>query len=145
MKLACGGTLSLAAYNEAGVDVRIGTDGSASNGNGLNMLHEARTAILVQRHDHWNAAALTAKDAFKMATKGSLDWATWNLDDIRMQPVGRSNNRHISNLIYNGAECLDLMVDGVFLRKNGETCSMDEKSIIQELNSAVNVYYDGVE
>ena len=145
MKLACGGTLSLEAYNEAGVDVRIGTDGSASNGNGLNMLHEARTAILVQRHDHWNASALTAKDAFKMATRDSQDWAAWNLDDIRMQPVGRSNNRHISNLIYNGAERLDLMVEGVFLRKNGETCSMDEKSIIQELNTAVNVYYDGVE
>ncbi|MGY8698352.1 MAG: amidohydrolase family protein, partial [Candidatus Poseidoniales archaeon] len=42
MKIACGGTMSLPAYNDAGVDVRIGTDGAASSGSGLDMLAEAR-------------------------------------------------------------------------------------------------------
>ena len=145
MKLACGGTLSLPAYLDAGVDVRIGTDGSASNGNGLDMLAEARTAILVQRHDHWNARELTAANAFAMATAGSRDWAVWNLNDIRMHPVGRSNNRHIANLIYNGAECLDLWVEGKALRRDGMTLTLDEAAVIEELNHAVDDYYRDLE
>ncbi len=145
MKLACGGTLSLPAYLDAGVDVRIGTDGSASNGNGLDMLAEARTAILVQRHDHWNARELTAASAFAMATAGSKDWAVWDLDNIRMHPVGRSNNRHLANLVYNGTDCLDLWVDGKALRRDGKTLTLDEGEVIEQLNHAVDDYYRDIE
>ncbi|MGB0329612.1 MAG: amidohydrolase family protein [Candidatus Poseidoniaceae archaeon] len=145
MKLACGGTLSVPPYRDAGVDVRIGTDGAASSGNGLNLLHEARLASLVQRHDHWDSTLLPAQDIFKMATKGSQDWVAWDLDDIRMRPLGRSNNRHLANLIYNGGECLDVWVNGRALRKDGVTLSLDEKNIIAELDHAVESYYEGVE
>ncbi|MGA0379878.1 MAG: amidohydrolase family protein [Candidatus Poseidoniaceae archaeon] len=145
MKLACGGTLSFPPYRDAGVDVRIGTDGAASSGNGLNLLHEARLASLVQRHDHWDSTLLPAQDIFRIATKGSQDWVAWNLDDIRMRPLGRSNNRHLANLIYNGGECLDVWVNGQALRKNGVTLSLDERTIIDELDHAVESYYEGVE
>jgi 5-methylthioadenosine/S-adenosylhomocysteine deaminase len=127
MKLACGGTLSLPAFNEAGVDVRIGTDGAASSGSGLNLLAEARLAALVQRHDHWDPTLMTARDAFAMATKGSQDWAVWDIDDIRMRPTGRSNNRHITNLLFNGATCLDLWVGGDAVRFDGTTQTLDER------------------
>ena len=145
MKLACGGTLSLPPYLGAGVDVRIGTDGAASSGNGLNLLAEARLASLIQRHDHWDATLLPANDAFSMATKGSKDWVAWNLDDIRMRPLGRSNNRHIANLIYNGAECLDMWVNGREIRNDGKTLTLDEKETWTQLDNAVMSYYDGVE
>ena len=145
MKLACGGTLSLPAYNEAGVDVRLGTDGAASSGSGLDVLAEARLAALVQRHDHWDPTLMTAHDAFQMATKGSKDWAVWDIDDIRMRPVGRSNNRHITNLLFNGATCLDLWVNGQALRFDGTTSAIDERQAWTELDLAVQSYYDGVE
>ena len=80
-----------------------------------------------------------------MATKGSQDWVAWDLDDIRMRPLGRSNNRHLANLIYNGGECLDVWVNGRALRKDGITLSLDEKNIIAELDHAVESYYEGVE
>lgn len=145
MKLACGGTLSLPPYLDAGVDVRIGTDGAASSGNGLNLLAEARLASLIQRHDHWDATLMPANDAFSMATKGSKDWVAWNIDDIRMRPLGRSNNRHIANLIYNGAECLDMWVNGREIRNDGKTLTLNEKETWTQLDDAVMSYYDGVE
>ena len=145
MKLACGGTLSLPAYMEAGVDVRLGTDGAASSGNGLNMQAEARLASLVQRHDHWDPTLLPAVEAMDLATKGSQDWAVWNLDDVRMRPQGRSNNRHLANLLFNGAECMDLWVGGQALRREGETLTLDENAILEEIDEAVSTYYEGVE
>ena len=145
MKLACGGTLSLPAYTAEGVDVRIGTDGAASSGNGLNILAEARTAALVQRHDHWDATLMPAKDVFQMVTKGSKDWVAWDLDDIRMSPRGRSNNRHLANLVFNGARCLDMWVDGNPVRVDGTTNTVDEKLAFEELDLSVASYYDGIE
>ena len=145
MKLACGGTLSLPAFQAEDVDVRIGTDGAASSGNGLNILAEARTAALVQRHDHWDPTLLPAKDVFQMITKDSRDWVAWDLEDLRMFPRGRSNNRHIANLVFNGARCLDMWVDGAAVRIDGMTQTIDEKLAMEELDAAVESYYEGVE
>lgn len=145
MKLACGGTLSMPPYMHAGVDVRLGTDGAASSGSGLNLLAEARLASLVQRHDHWDATMMTAADTFRLATKGSTDWVAWNLDDIRMQPRGRSDNRHLANLVYNGTDCLDVWVEGRALRRDGVSLSVDERAAGEALNLAVQSYYEDVE
>ena len=145
MKLACGGTLSLPAYQEVGVDVRLGTDGAASSGNGLNVLSEARTASLVQRHDHWDATLLPAKDIFQMATKGSQDWVAWDLDDVRMYPRGRSSNRHLANLVFNGANCLDMWVDGQAIRQDGTTNTVDERKSMNDLEVSIQSYYEGLE
>ena len=80
-----------------------------------------------------------------MATKGSQDWAVWDLDDIRMRPVGsRTGDRHIANLVFNGADCLDLWVEGKALRRDGITLSVDEAKAIDELDNAVETYYQGV-
>lgn len=142
-KLACGGTMSYPAMKEAEVDVRLGTDGSASN-NSLDMRAEAKAASLVQKHDHWNARVLGPEETWQLATKDSIDWVTWDLDDIRMRPRGRDGRRLLSNLIYSGARCLDVIVGGEALRRDGVTLTVDEGSAGSELEEAVSQYYSEI-
>ena len=139
-KLACGGTMSYPAMKDAGVDVRLGTDGSASN-NSLDLRAEAKAASLVQRHDHWDARILDPEETWSLATKGSEDWVTWDLSDIRMRPWGRDGRRLLSNLIYSGARVLDVFVEGEGIRRDGITLTLDEGKASQDLESSVEDYY----
>ena len=139
-KLACGGTMSYPAMKDAGVDVRLGTDGSASN-NSLDLRAEAKAASLVQRHDHWDARILDPQETWSLATKGSEDWVTWDLSDIRMRPWGRDGRRLLSNLIYSGARVLDVFVNGEGIRRDGVTLTLDEGKASQDLESSVEDYY----
>ena len=139
-KLACGGTMSYPAMMDAGVDVRLGTDGAASN-NSLDMRAEAKAASLVQRHDHWDARILGPEETWSLATKGSEDWVAWDISDIRMRPWGRDGRRLLPNLIYSGARVLDVFVDGRAIRRNGVTLTLNEAEASQELESSVEEYY----
>jgi len=142
-KLACGGTMSYPAMKEANVDVRLGTDGSASN-NSLDMRAEAKTASLIQKHDHWNARVLIPEETWDLATKDSVDWVTWDLDDIRMRPYGRDGRRLLANLIYSGARCMDVLVGVQALRREGVTFSVDEVAAGSALEAAVSDYYSEI-
>ncbi len=142
-KLACGGTMSYPAMKEAGVDVRLGTDGAASN-NSLDMRAESKAASLIQRHDHWDARVLGPKETWKLATKESKDWVTWDLDDIRMRPKGNEGRRLLPNLIYSGARVLDVFVDGEVLRRDGITMTVDEEASCVEIDEAVGEYYSEI-
>ena len=139
-KLACGGTMSYPAMKEAKVDVRLGTDGSASN-NSLDMRTEAKTASLVQKHDHWNARVLSPEETWRLSTKDSKDWITWDLNDIRMSPIGKDGRRLLPNLLYSGGKVMDVLVDGEALRRDGITLTVDEKEARERLNEVAIDYY----
>ncbi len=143
-KLATGGTMSYPAMMEAGVDVRLGTDGAASN-NSLDMRAEAKAASLIQRHDHWDSTILGPKETWRLATKGSMDWVAWNLDDVRMRPHGINDRRILANLLYSNTECSDVWVGGDCLRIDGNTLTLNESEISVRLDEAVADYYDGVD
>ncbi|MCP2507242.1 MAG: amidohydrolase family protein [Candidatus Thalassarchaeaceae archaeon] len=142
-KLACGGTMSYPAMKEAGVDVRLGTDGAASN-NSLDLRAEAKAASIVQKHDHWDAKILNPSETWKIATKESRDWITWDLNNIRMRPYGKNGERLLANLIYSGADCLDVFVDGNPLRRDGVTLSIDEYKVSLDLELATEEYYSQI-
>ena len=132
--------MSYPAMKEAEVDIRLGSDGSASN-NSLDMRSEAKAASLVQKHDHWDARVLVPEETWQLATKDSLDWVTWDLNDIRMSPIGRDGRRLLPNLLYSGGRVLDVFVDGEALRRDGITLTVDENSAREALNEAVIDYY----
>ena len=139
-KLACGGTMSYPAMKEAGVDVRLGTDGAASN-NSLDLRKEAKAASMIQRHDHWDATILDPVETWMLATKDSKDWVSWDLSDIRMRPLGRNGRRILANLVYSDARCMDVFVGGKTVRRNGVTQTLDEKRIATNLEDASIEYY----
>ena len=141
-KLACGGTMSYPAMKEAGADVRLGTDGAASN-NSLDLRREAKAASMIQRHDHWDATILDPEETWMLATKGSKDWVSWDLSDIRMRPIGKDGRRLLANLLYSDAKCMDVFVEGKSIRRNGVTLTLDEGEIGRQLeDSAVEYYRD---
>ena len=58
-----------------------------------------------------------------------------------MRPYGKNGRRLLSNLIYSGAKCLDVFVEGKVLRRNGVTKSLNENKVAKELENAVREYY----
>jgi 8-oxoguanine deaminase len=107
MRLASG-IAPVPAWLKAGVNVGLGVDGSASNDAG-HMLGEARQAMLLARtkavtHNGGNPAALTARQALEMATRGGA--AVLNRDDIGQLAPGMSADLiaiDVSGLAFAGA------------------------------------------
>ena len=69
MKLAVGATFDLPAARDAGIPIALGTDGAGSN-NSLDLLGEVKQLALVQKLRAGDAAAVTAAEAWSVATGG---------------------------------------------------------------------------
>jgi hypothetical protein len=108
------------------------------------MRAEAKNASLIQKHDHWDARVLNPIATWQLATKGSQDWVTWDLDDIRMKPVGRDGRRLLANVLYSGGRVMDVFVEGEALRRDGTTLTVDERAAGLALDEAVIDYYAGL-
>lgn len=67
MKLAVGGAFPFPAAREAGVAVRLGTDGAGSN-DSLDLLAELKLFALAQKHAADDATAIGAAEAWAVAT-----------------------------------------------------------------------------
>jgi len=133
---------------KAGINVALGTDGSASN-NDIDMLGEIRSAALLAKGTSKQADALPAHQALRMATIngakalglddkiGSLevgkqaDFFAINLNSIETQPVYDV----VSTLIYsaNRSQITDVWVAGKQLMSEQQLNTIDENALLADV------------
>jgi 8-oxoguanine deaminase len=143
------GIAPVRAYLDADVPVGLSVDGSASNDGG-HMLAEARLAMLLQRVDR-GAAALTAREALRMATVGgarvlgrsdigqvtpgmAADLIAYDLD--RHELAGAQADP-LAALLFCAPTSIDWsLINGRFVVRDGALVGHDLQRIVAEHNQA---------
>ncbi len=133
---------------QAGVNVCLGTDGTASN-NSLNMIREMGYLALLHKGVNHDAKAVSAYEALEIATGNGAkalgladktgriqpgmeaDLALVDLSAPNMQP----NNDPVAALVYSakGSEVCATIVAGELLYENGEFCTIDRQRVYEEV------------
>ena len=147
LKLASG-IANTDAYLKAGVNVGIGTDGSASNNN-LDMVEEMRFAALLAKGSNHNPEAINARTALQMATINGakalgLDHLIGSLEigkqaDLLLIHAEASNMQPIydeySAIVYamNSKNIRSVMVDGEWSMYNRILCHIDKEETMTEM------------
>jgi 5-methylthioadenosine/S-adenosylhomocysteine deaminase len=149
MKLASG-VMPIGKLLNAGVNLGLGTDGSASNNN-LDMLEEMKLAALLHKVHNLDPVIADARTVFRMATQNGAKALRLNagiikegyLADIAIvnfnRPHLRPINDVISHLVYsaNGNDVETTIVDGKILMLDGEVMTLDEEKVIDEAERVV--------
>ena len=140
---------------EKGINVALGTDGTASNNN-LNMLEELHLCAIIHKGFTNDPTLMKASDSLKIATingaklqgrpdTGSLevgkkaDLMAINLDQPHLYP-----NLDPEALLCFSAQGSDValtMVDGKILYENGEFKTLDQEKILADAKQAVAQLY----
>ncbi len=140
---------------DLGINVGLGTDGTASNNN-LNMLEEMHLAAIVHNGYHLDATNLLSSQIIDMATRngaklqgrpdtGSLeagkcaDIIALDLDKIHLYPVFEYPS--IITKSAQGSDVCMTMVDGRILYENGNYLTLDKEKIVQDFKKAVTDFY----
>ena len=145
LKLA-NGVAPIPQLLKKGVNVALGTDGSASN-NALNMFREMGAAALLHKGLSGNPELVSARDCLKMATENGAKALGLNAGRIEVgrkadlailrltAPHMRPENDVIASLAYsaNGSEVETVIVDGEIVYKNGEFPKIDTERVYAEV------------
>lgn len=137
---------------DRGIQVALGTDGSASH-NSQDLLETLKIAVLLAKVDTGDATALLPMDALRMVTTtgarllgqddvgqivrgAKADITLVDLNNVRAMPVHRPE----SALIYNagGPDVHTVIVDGRVLLDAGQVTVLDEASLLAECRQAAD-------
>ena len=154
MKLGSG-FMRLPKLLKSGLNVGIGTDGTASNDN-LNMLEEMHLAALIHNGNLCDPTAIHAEQVLAMATRNGAklqgredtgclavgkkaDIVAVNMDTPHLVP----SFDPVSTLLYSaqGSDVCMTMVDGRVLYENGEYKTIDEEKVRYEVKAALDRLY----
>jgi 5-methylthioadenosine/S-adenosylhomocysteine deaminase len=146
-KLASG-IAPVRALRERGVPVGLGTDSTLSN-NSLNLFQEMKTAVLLQRLATLDGFALSALDAFQMATLEGAQVLGWDAEIGSLQPgkqadlvvvdiqhpLGLTPQRVLSDLVYSTSphQVRSVMVAGQFILADGQLTLVDETEVLDRI------------
>lgn len=140
------GVAPVRQMRDAGVNVGLGVDGSASN-DSAHLLNEARQALLLQRVQN-GADAMSARETLEIATLGGAkvlgrddcgsievgkraDIAIWDLNNV--QAAG--NWDPVAALVLTGPhQVKDLFVEGRQIVRDGQLTSIDLRPAIENHN-----------
>lgn len=147
LKLASG-IADTDAYLKAGINVGIGTDGTASN-NTLDMVEETRFAALLPKGVHYNPEAVSAKTALRMSTINGakalgLNHLTGSLEpgkraDLIVVHADASNMipmyDEYSAIVYaaNSKNIRSSMVNGKWIMLNREVMNIDKEETMNAM------------
>jgi len=146
LKLACGqgrdvrGWFDYPGAKEAGVNVALATDGTASNTN-LDMFEEMKFASLMAKHASGDPTCMPAAETLDIATRGGADGMGWteagrldvgaladivllDLTEVTLTPM----HDPASHAVYaaNGQCVHTTICDGRVLMEGGEIAGLDE-------------------
>lgn len=154
MKLGSG-FAPVPALLDAGINVALGTDGTASNNN-LNLFEEMHLAAILHNGYHNDAALMPAGKLVEMATvngakaQGRMDSGVLEvgkradliaLDLDRPHLVPDLDTTALLTYSAQGSDVVMTMVDGRILYENGEFLTLDRERILFEAREAVKELY----
>ncbi len=140
---------------DLGINVGLGTDGTASNNN-LNMLEEMHLAAIVHNGYHLDATNILSSQVIDMATVNGAklqgrtdtgvletgkcaDIIALDLDKIHLYPIFEYPS--IITKSAQGSDVCMTMVDGKILYENGQYLTLDKEKIVQDFKKAVEEFY----
>lgn len=143
------GIAPVRAMRDAGVNVALGVDGSASNDSG-HLMNEARQAMLLQRVQN-GADAMSAREMLEIATRGGAavlgrpdlgsievgkraDFAIWDMSTLASAGAWDP----VAALVLTGPHTVrDLIVEGRAVVKEGQLVGVQLQKIIEDQNTCV--------
>ena len=143
MKLAGGGVAPLPEMQEFGMNVSLGTDGSASN-NSLSMFETMKLCALLQKNSRWDATVAKDADIFAAATLGGAralgipagEIKEGKLADLILLDLKAPNlvpaHSHIANIVYSAhaGNVTDAIIDGRLVMENRKVLTFDEEKVV---------------
>ena len=144
MKLAGGSTAPMPEMQEFGMNVSLGTDGSASN-NSLSMFESMKTLGLLQKNARWDATVAKDSAIFEAATLGGAralgipagEIKEGKLADLVLLDLKAPNllpsHSLVSSLVYSthAGNVTDVIVDGKLVVENRKVLTLDEEKIVE--------------